>query len=75
VQEGEVKQSINARFLEEAKAIEARWAKTGLLKGISKRWDRQVTAVLLEGQRLMNERADVVHSSEKCFLVDKVPKK
>lgn len=68
-------QTMNAKFLAEAKAIEARWAKTGLLDGIKDRYCRQTTAVLLESQRLMNERADVVYFSEKVCLVDKVPKK
>lgn len=47
---------INAKFLEEAKQLEVRWAKTGLLEGIAGNWHRQVTAVLLEGQRLLNEQ-------------------
>lgn len=47
--------SINARFLNEARQIESRWAKTKLLKGIDDRFTRGATAVLLENQRLMNE--------------------
>jgi hypothetical protein len=49
--------NANARFLQEAKDLEAKWLKTGLLEGIDRKWDRQVTAVLLEGQRLINEIA------------------
>jgi hypothetical protein len=47
--------NMNQRFLEEAKQLEARWNKHGLLDGIKDRWSRQTTAVLLESQRLMNE--------------------
>jgi hypothetical protein len=46
---------MNAKFLEEAKLLENRWKKSGLLNGIKDRYSRQATAVLLEGQRLMNE--------------------
>jgi len=46
---------MNARFLEEAKEIEARWKKTGLLDGIEDRFSRATTASLLECQRLFNE--------------------
>lgn len=49
--------NANAKFLQEAKELEARWLKTGLLDKITDRYTRQVTAVLLEGQRLMNEAA------------------
>ena len=49
----------NARFLEEAKYMEERWKKSGLLEGVDlialKRWNRVQTAALLESQRLMNE--------------------
>lgn len=47
--------SINSRFLNEAKSIETRWARTKLLRGIDDRFTRSATAVLLENQRLMNE--------------------
>lgn len=47
---------FNARFLQEAKEIEARWAKTGLLNGIKDDFSRATTAVLLESQRLFNEK-------------------
>ena len=47
--------NANARFLQEAKEIEARWAKAGLLEGITDKFSRQTTAVLLECQRLHNE--------------------
>lgn len=47
--------SINARFLNEARQIESRWAKTKLLKNIDDRFVRSATAVLLENQRLVNE--------------------
>lgn len=49
--------NINTRFLEEAKELEKRWAKTGLLDGITDKYSRGVTAVLLESLRLMNELA------------------
>lgn len=44
------------KFVEEAKNCAMRWNKTGLLDGIKNKWNRQVTAVLLEGQRLLNEQ-------------------
>ena len=47
--------NINARFLNEAKELEGRWKKTGLLEGIEDRYVRSTTAVLLENQRLINE--------------------
>jgi len=47
--------NANARFLNEAKELEGRWAKTGLLNGIEDRNTRAATAVLLENQRLINE--------------------
>jgi hypothetical protein len=49
--------NANARFLNEAKELEARWAKTGILKGIECPYVRSSTAVLLENQRLINETA------------------
>lgn len=48
---------MNSRFLNEAKELEARWLKSGLLDSIADQHTRQVTAVMLEGQRLMNEVA------------------
>jgi hypothetical protein len=47
----------NAKFLNEARVLEDRWSKTGLLEGISDKYVRSTTAVLLENQRLMNETA------------------
>lgn len=47
--------NANSRFLNEAKELETRWGKTGLLEGIQDRYVRSATAVLLENQRLMNE--------------------
>ena len=47
--------NINAKFLNEAKELESRWKKTGLLDGIEDRTVRANTAVLLENQRLINE--------------------
>ena len=47
--------NINAKFLNEAKELESRWKKTGLLDGIEDRTVRSNTAVLLENQRLINE--------------------
>ena len=41
--------------MNEAKELETRWGKTGLLEGIEDRYVRSATAVLLENQRLMNE--------------------
>lgn len=46
---------MNSKFLNEAKQIEARWQKTGLLDGISDRYKRATTAAMLECQRLHNE--------------------
>ena len=51
---------MNARYLNEAKVIEARWSKPlrngkSMLDGINSRFDRSMTAVVLENQRLMNE--------------------
>lgn len=47
--------NINSKFLNEAKELESRWKKTGLLEGIDDRYVRSNTAVLLENQRLINE--------------------
>lgn len=47
--------NANSRFLNEAKELEGRWGKTGLLEGITDRHARSCTAVLLENQKLMNE--------------------
>jgi len=57
--------NANAKFLNEARELEGRWAKTGLLEGIGdydvkgkfheNRYARSATAVLLENQRLINE--------------------
>ena len=47
--------NANARFLNEAKELESRWSKTGILKGIEDPMVRSSTAVLLENQRLINE--------------------
>ena len=45
----------NAKFLNEAKELESRWAQTGLLENINDKYTRSCTAVLLENQRLINE--------------------
>jgi hypothetical protein len=47
--------NANAKFLNEAKEMENRWAQTGLLDNIGDRYTRSCTAVLLENQRLINE--------------------
>ncbi len=47
----------NAKLFNEAKELEARWTKTGLLDGIEDRFVRANTAVLLENQRLINENS------------------
>lgn len=47
--------TANAKFLNEARDLEGRWTQTGLLEGISDKYTRSCTAVLLENQRLMNE--------------------
>jgi hypothetical protein len=47
--------NANARFLNEAKELERKWSRTGLLRGIDNRYERSASAVLLENQRLMNE--------------------
>ncbi len=45
----------NAKFLNEARELESRWAQTGLLENINDKYTRSCTAVLLENQRLINE--------------------
>jgi hypothetical protein len=47
--------NANARFLNEARELESRWGRTGLLEGLDDRYVRSACAVLLENQRLMNE--------------------
>jgi len=47
--------NVNQKFLDEAKLLEGRWNKAGLLDGL-KDYSRATTAVLLEWQRLMNEQ-------------------
>jgi len=52
--------SFNARYLNEAREIEARWSKPlrngkSMLDGITNRYERATASVLLENQRLMNE--------------------
>jgi len=47
--------SANSAFLNEAKELEKRWAKTNLLEGIDNTYVRKTASVLLENQRLMNE--------------------
>jgi hypothetical protein len=47
--------NANSRFLNEARELETRWSKTGLLEGVDDRFTRSAVAVLLENQRLMNE--------------------
>lgn len=47
--------SANARFLNEAKELDSKWAETGLLEGIDNRYERSCAAVLLENQYLFNE--------------------
>jgi hypothetical protein len=47
--------SLNSRLLNEASTLEEQWSKVGLLDGITDRYTRQMTAVLLENQRLINE--------------------
>ncbi len=53
--------NANSKFLNEARDLESRWGKTGLLEDIvdfngkPDRYTRSATAVLLENQRLMNE--------------------
>jgi hypothetical protein len=47
--------NANSKFLNEARELEGRWGKTGLLEGLDDKYVRSATAVLLENQRLMNE--------------------
>lgn len=68
-----MKMNMSEKYLKEAEALEARWAKTGLLAGITKKYCRQMTAVLLEGQRLFYERAPA-YESEKVVLRDMTKK-
>jgi len=49
--------NANSMFLNEAKQLENRWSKTGLLNNIEDRFVRSATAVLLENQRIVNEMA------------------
>lgn len=53
------KDTMNTRFLKEAREIEKRWENSGLLKGLDDRFVRSNTAVMLEGQRLWNETTTV----------------
>jgi hypothetical protein len=46
---------MNNKFLDEAKMLEGRWAKTGLLAGLDGRFSRISTASMLECERLHNE--------------------
>lgn len=51
---------MNARFLNEARKMEAKWSRPlrngkSLLDGINNRFDRATTAIMLENQRLVNE--------------------
>lgn len=51
---------MNARFLNEAREVEARWSKPlkngkSMLDGLTNRYERATTAIMLENQRLMNE--------------------
>jgi hypothetical protein len=50
------KNKSNFRFLAEAREIEKHWERTGLLKGLEGRIVRPCTAILLESQRLCNEK-------------------
>lgn len=48
---------LKARFLNEAIEAEKRWsAFRSILDGVSPRYERAVTAVMMEGQRLVNEQ-------------------
>ena len=49
--------NANARFLNEARDLQRRWGKIGMLDGIEDEHIRNTTAVLLENQRLINETA------------------
>jgi hypothetical protein len=46
---------MNARFLQEAKDLELKWKKSGLLDGLDEKFVRATTANMLECQRLHNE--------------------
>ena len=47
--------NYNAKFMNEAKEVEAKWSQTKLLGGIDDRFTRSATAVLLENQHLAND--------------------
>jgi hypothetical protein len=49
--------NTNAKFLNEAAELEARWSRTGLLNDIPDSHTRKVTATMLENQRLCNEQS------------------
>lgn len=54
---------MNARFINEARQITAKWSKPmrngkSMLDGISNRYERATTAVLMENQQLLNRRMD-----------------
>ena len=63
----------NARLLNEARELEARWSKSGLLSGIIDRCTRATTAVLLESQRLMNEMPAPANYWMRYIEASKVP--
>lgn len=64
--------NMNARFLEEAKDLEKRWKKSGLLDSLESRFLRATCAVLLESQRLHNE---VERPQMKNFWLDRKKRK
>lgn len=48
---------MNQRFLAEARELEGKWLKTGLLKGVENHpFKKTIIATLLENQRLLNEQ-------------------
>jgi len=49
--------NANARFLNEAREMQTKWASTGLLEGIDDKFVKATTSVLLENQRLFNENS------------------
>jgi len=44
------------QFLEEAKSLAERWSRNGLLDRLGNKFEKQIAAVLLENQRLLNEQ-------------------
>lgn len=47
---------MNSKFLNEARVLDTKWSQTGLMNGITDRYERAVTATILENQKLANDK-------------------